>query len=474
MTIETQLRALGTHLDDAQDPITVDDIRGSVDAVDSGQDEFDFDNSDSPSPVRWLAVAAIIIVALVGIWLVAQRVNDDEVPADTPPSATTAPVIDAEASVVIDGFFDAYGTVDVDTVAGLLAEDVEVSVDESGSDPLGATPVPGYGDPGEPAAPPEYTLAWMLAQSELVSEPTCDEIAVQPADGITMRCDYTSRDPLAQAVDADLVPTRSTITVTDAKISTIHVHYDNGDHTDLADPFKRWAEHLEVDGPNLDMLLAGLESGARSPSEVAATGRLRAHIAQRWSEDLDRHDCPTLEPCTPDDAPGRHPTGEEYEAFYYQLVDALPPSGRSEPPPEDRPLVWITRPCNGKDLALPILNFVIGGWYGAKGDVAIGIGGGPEPARQIAPDLIDYLQTCLPAGSEVEQLPPSIPAKGFIVDSSHALFVVAHPEGGVVALALKDFGEDLDGRTFGNGDITTELVAEVATLIDTMLTDPFS
>jgi hypothetical protein len=95
------------------------------------------DQPDKPRRAAWLAVAAAIVVAAVGVIVVMQRGDDTPnqpvvpaatpAPAPTPAPATSVPLTPADASAAVataQGFVDALAASDSGTAAAYLSPDV--------------------------------------------------------------------------------------------------------------------------------------------------------------------------------------------------------------------------------------------------------------------------------------------------------------------------------------------------------------
>jgi len=160
MTVETQLRALGAHIDRDQRSITVDDIRRSASLADSVVEDLQFRLTTEPNGfdegvdhemqvgvpapdqtagitfrrTSLLLTAAAILLAFVAGLVVANESGDDS-PATRPATTSTeaepqpAPSLDAEAEAslspaeVIEEYREALNAKDLDAVIALFTEE---------------------------------------------------------------------------------------------------------------------------------------------------------------------------------------------------------------------------------------------------------------------------------------------------------------------------------------------------------------
>ena len=257
--LEAQLRAFGTALE-AQ---TGEPIRPDYAEVEP------MPTTTSDRQRRWLfpAVAAAVILVLA-LGALALTRDSETTPAATP---------EQKARAVVDSFFDANNAGDTDGVLELVADDVLVTENSLAvlTEEEGWVPVP---DPSDG----NYTdwdqrLAWNHAQGERLDDLECVVAAEQPSDGVTLQCDYHTRDAVILAIDETPIPTRTLFTVIDGELTAIHQGYGDPDFATFGESFGRW---MDINHPDVEGVYFGEWT---SREEAEEHGRLRAQWAAEWA-----------------------------------------------------------------------------------------------------------------------------------------------------------------------------------------------
>lgn len=193
----------------------------------------------------------------------------------TAPITTTTTGVPAfssdDALSVTDAYFEAYNAGDVEAVRGLFALDATVA---------------GSADLEEFLRDWELISAWDWAQGvvSILGECVADQTDGAP---ITVRCEYTDHQYIAQAVGAPPVPWTMTISFDeDGKISTFRENLGQPDYNTVNTPFNAWmrANHPEDAGK------VGC-CGGDTVEESEAFGTLRSEYADKWVAYLDANGC---------------------------------------------------------------------------------------------------------------------------------------------------------------------------------------
>ena len=404
---------------------------------------------------RWLlpAIAAATIALVVG-GLVVFLPEDETTPSDKPSTTTpptTAPpttqpsIAPSTGSAVIDGFFDAYNAGDLDAVLATITDDAVISEVYDGAEPNPDGPL---------IQAPQQHLGWKLTRGESLGEPTCVAATPRSADAMSMRCEYVT-DGLLQVPAGTPIPTRTLFTIADGKISEIHQGYGDPTYSSHEFTFGRW---LFRDYPDM---WAALFGAINSNEEAAEQGQLRAQWFERLTDEcrgapFDHGVCGTW---------GDDPviSGEEYHQFQRELESIQWTSkdgGGYSRADCDPHFVYYFEPTGGTAQGLNLFGFLHerAGFADLYGQALPGTS--PTQARIALDQITDSISCYRTEGIvQIEELPPSIPAHGFIIDDDYSIFAVTDPRGGLAWMHLRD------------GLVTPEIVAELAEVAVTLLAD---
>lgn len=386
-------------------------------------------------PAVAAAAVAIVVVGLLVLVPESESTPSVDSPSTAPPSSE--PVTDRS---VIEGFFDAYNTGDVETLLAGLTDDFVLSKEYDASEP----------DPDSaPLSRAQQRLTTRLERGERLRDHTCAAAASPTADTRAIRCEYVT-DQLAEDADSSPIPTRTLFIIDDGKISEIHQNY--GDPADFEYAFGRW---VFLDYPDM---WAPLFAATDSQREATEQRQLRTQWFERFTEECGRGDrergtCGT-------DAAGPTMPSAKLEELHLELTSIQWTPGccgySDRPdcdPPFSRGYIDGTRLDEGArgSLGFPYRR---AGFANLFADVWPNVS--PDQAQIVLDQLAESI-SCFRADRDpevpverVEELPQSVPAHGFIVNDNYSIFTVTNPRGGLVWMYLRD------------GPVTLEIVAELA------------
>jgi ketosteroid isomerase-like protein len=253
--------------------------------LESARVEVELDNPGKRGDMnhsRWavvLAVAAAAVVVIVALAMIGDRgdtpidqtpATDPASPSETLPSETLPSPFGAEEALrVIDAYFDASNSGDVEAVLTLFAPDATFNL----SGPV-------------TRAEFDQLATWNAAQGTVLRSPECDATVVVTGEEVDVRCRFDHLDALAQAADGPPVPMSMMLTVTTDGISDLIRTIGSPDFDAVGVPFGIWM--LDNNPDDADRVGFGRWN---SVEEAEQNGQLTVEYAADWAAYLEANDC---------------------------------------------------------------------------------------------------------------------------------------------------------------------------------------
>lgn len=133
----------------------------------------------------------------------------------------------------------------------------------------------------------EARLAYFFAQGTVLTSSGCTETDPAADDTITVECDYSWHEGLAQAVGAPPVPVLTSLVVTPAGISSLRDVFGQPSFVSYNTPFRAWMGSHQ---PPKVLALLGC-CGFPSVEVADESGRLTAQYGQEWAAYLVESGC---------------------------------------------------------------------------------------------------------------------------------------------------------------------------------------